>query len=103
MNVKSILLGTAAALVASGAYAADLPGEAAPAAVDYVKVCDAFGAGFFYIPGTDTCLDISGRFRGGIAFSSSKKTRTGLAPRTAAASSIRRSKLCRTASVVRMT
>ena len=77
MNVKSILLGTAAALVASGAYAADLPGEAAPAAVDYVKVCDAFGAGFFYIPGTDTCLDISGRFRGGIAFSSSKKTRTG--------------------------
>lgn len=76
MNVKSILLGTAAALVASGAYAADLPGEAAPAAVDYVKVCDAFGAGFFYIPGTDTCLDISGRFRGGIAFSNSKKTKT---------------------------
>ena len=56
MNMK-MLLGTAAGLmVASGAYAADLPGEAAPAAVDYVKVCDAYGAGFFYIPGTETCL-----------------------------------------------
>jgi len=64
MNVKSILLGSAAGLMAvSGAYAADLPGEAAPAAVDYVKVCDAFGAGFFYIPGSDTCLKIDGRVR----------------------------------------
>jgi hypothetical protein len=64
MNIKSILLGTAAGLmVASAASAADLPGEAVPAAVDYVKVCDAFGAGFFYIPGTETCLDISGRVR----------------------------------------
>ena len=24
-------------------------------AVEYVKVCSLFGAGFFYIPGTDTC------------------------------------------------
>ncbi len=64
MNMKSILLGTAAGLmVASAANAADLPGEAAPAAVDYVKVCDTFGAGFFYIPGTETCLDVSGRVR----------------------------------------
>ncbi|WP_181707760.1 porin, partial [Chthonobacter rhizosphaerae] len=64
MNIKSILLGTAAGLmVASAAQAADLPGEPVPAAVDYVKVCDTFGAGFFYIPGTETCLDISGRVR----------------------------------------
>ena len=69
MNMKT-LLGTAAGLmVATGAYAADLPGEAAPAAVDYVKVCDAYGAGFFYIPGTETCLDISGRVRARIAYS----------------------------------
>ncbi len=68
MNMKT-LLGTAAGLmVASGAYAADLPGEAAPVAVDYVKVCDAYGAGFFYIPGTETCLDISGRVRARIAY-----------------------------------
>jgi opacity protein-like surface antigen len=64
MNIKSMLLGTAAGLlVASAASAADLPGEVVPAAVDYVKVCDTFGAGFFYIPGTETCLDISGRVR----------------------------------------
>ncbi|MCM5559033.1 porin [Pleomorphomonas sp. JP5] len=69
MNMKT-LLGTAAGLmVASGAYAADLPGEAAPVAVDYVKVCDAYGAGFFYIPGTETCLDISGRVRARVAYS----------------------------------
>ena len=71
MNMKT-LLGTAAGLmVATGAYAADLPGEAAPAAVDYVKVCDAYGAGFFYIPGTETCLDISGRVRGKIVYEES--------------------------------
>lgn len=70
MNMKT-LLGTAAGLmVATGAYAADLPGEAAPAAVDYVKVCDAYGAGFFYIPGTETCLDISGRVRARIVYDS---------------------------------
>jgi hypothetical protein len=29
-------------------------------AIDYVKVCDAYGAGYHYIPGTDTCLRIGG-------------------------------------------
>ena len=36
---------------------------AAPAnagAVEYVNVCDFYGAGFYYIPGTDTCLKIGG-------------------------------------------
>ncbi len=64
MKLGTLLLGTAAGLmVASAAQAADLPGEPVPAAVDYVKVCDTFGAGFFYLPGTDTCLDIGGRVR----------------------------------------
>jgi hypothetical protein len=27
------------------------------AAVEYVKVCSLYGAGFFYIPGTDTCVN----------------------------------------------
>ncbi|PLW74922.1 porin [Cohaesibacter celericrescens] len=59
MNIKSIILGSAAALVAGGAaQAADLP-VAEP--VDYVKVCDAYGAGYFFIPGTDTCLKIGGK------------------------------------------
>jgi opacity protein-like surface antigen len=61
--VKSLLLGSAAALVASaGAQAADLPSRKA-APVEYVKVCSAFGAGFFYIPGTDTCLKVGGMAR----------------------------------------
>ncbi|QGZ36151.1 porin [Stappia indica] len=62
MNIKSILLGaSAAALAATGAQAADLP--VAPEPVDYVRVCDAFGTGFFYIPGTETCLKIGGSVR----------------------------------------
>jgi len=27
------------------------------AAVEYVKICSLYGAGFFYIPGTDTCMN----------------------------------------------
>lgn len=60
---KSLLLGSAAGLIAvSGASAADL-GVKKPAAVEYVKVCSAHGAGFFYVPGSDVCMQISGRVR----------------------------------------
>ena len=61
MNIKSLLIGSAAALVAvSGARAADAVMAPEPEPVEYVRVCDAYGAGFFYIPGTETCLQISG-------------------------------------------
>ncbi len=64
MNIKSLLLGSAAALVAvTGARAADAVVVAEPEPVEYVRVCDAYGAGFFYIPGTETCLKISGYLR----------------------------------------
>jgi hypothetical protein len=66
MNIKSLLIGSTAALVAvSGARAADAIVAAEPEPVEYVRVCDAFGTGFFYIPGTETCLKIDGyvRFR----------------------------------------
>ncbi|MBM1174038.1 porin, partial [Microvirga arabica] len=33
------------------------------AAVEYVRVCSTYGAGFFYIPGTETCLRVAGRVR----------------------------------------
>ncbi|HZP75785.1 MAG TPA: porin, partial [Pseudolabrys sp.] len=60
--VKSLLLGSAAGLVAmAGAQAADLPVKAKP--VQYVKICSLYGAGFFYIPGSDTCLKIGGYVR----------------------------------------
>src|SRR6266446_833998 len=61
-RLKSVLLGTAAGLVAvAGAQAADLPVKAKP--VEYVKICSLYGDGFFYIPGTDTCLKIGGYVR----------------------------------------
>src|SRR5436190_5420211 len=60
--IKSLMLGTAAGLVAlTGAQAADLPVKAK--AVEYVKVCSLYGAGFWYIPGTDTCIRIGGAIR----------------------------------------
>jgi len=61
--LKISLLGSAAALATAGAaHAADLPVKKA-APVEYVRVCGAYGAGFFYIPGTDTCMRLSGRAR----------------------------------------
>jgi hypothetical protein len=55
---KTILLGTAAALVGTvGASAADL--RAAPP-VQFVQVCDAAGAGFWVLPGTDVCVSVNG-------------------------------------------
>ena len=64
MNIKSLLLGSAAALVAvTGARAADAVVVAEPEPVEYVRICDAYGAGFFYIPGTETCLKVSGYVR----------------------------------------
>ena len=60
--VKSLLLGTAATLIAvGGAQAADLPVKAK--AVEYVKVCSLYGAGFYYMPGTDTCIKLGGYLR----------------------------------------
>jgi hypothetical protein len=57
---KSLLLASAAGLAAvATASAADLPSKKA-APVEYVKVCPAFGPGFYYIPGSDTCLKVGG-------------------------------------------
>jgi hypothetical protein len=72
--VKSLILGSAAGLLAmSGAQAADLPVKAK--AVEYVRICSLYGAGFFYIPGTDTCIKLGGYL---------------LTPRSTAASTISR-------------
>jgi hypothetical protein len=60
MNIRSFLFAGAAVLaVGSSAQAADLGAEP----VDYVRICDAFGSGYYYAPGTDTCLRISGYVR----------------------------------------
>lgn len=63
MKFETAALAAAALLgAAASTHAADLA-KKAPAAANYVKVCDAQGAGFFYIPGSDTCLKISGYLR----------------------------------------
>ncbi|MCL2429837.1 MAG: porin, partial [Alphaproteobacteria bacterium] len=55
--VKRVLLGSAAGIfTVAAAQAADLPTKAQP--VEYVKACSLYGAGFWYVPGTDTCIKI---------------------------------------------
>jgi len=62
MSTRQIVLGSVAALTwVGGAQAADLPVKAKP--VSYVKVCDLYGAGFFYVPGTETCIKLGGYVR----------------------------------------
>jgi hypothetical protein len=60
--IKGLLLSSAAGLVAvTSGQAADLPVKAKP--VEYVKVCSLYGAGFYYMPGTDICLKVGGYVR----------------------------------------
>ncbi len=85
---KSLLLGSATAFVAvAGANAADLPSKKA-APVNYVKVCDAYGAGFFNIPGTDTCIKVGGRVRADYSYSQAKDVYDKLAAGTAQGTSV---------------
>jgi len=75
--VKSLLLGSAAGVVAmAGAQAADLPVKAKP--VQYVKICSLYGAGFYYIPGTDTCLKVGGWVRQYIGLNANNNLTNGL-------------------------
>ncbi len=63
MKIKSLLLGSAATIVVvSGAQAADAV-VIEPEPTEYLRVCDAYGSGFFFIPGTETCLRFSGYVR----------------------------------------
>src|SRR5664280_3752344 len=72
--VKSLILGSAAGLIAmSGAQAADLPVKAK--AVEYVRICSLYGAGFYYIPGTDTCIKLGGYLRVDTSFNASGRLR----------------------------
>ncbi|WP_420971818.1 porin [Bradyrhizobium sp. B120] len=61
-----VVLTSAASFIALGAaQAADLPVKAKP--IEYVKVCTPYGAGFYYIPGTDTCIKLGGYARAEVA------------------------------------
>src|SRR3954464_5309113 len=67
ITARTLILSSAAGLIAmSGAQAADLPVKAK--AVEYVRICSLYGAGFFYIPGTDTCIKLGGYLRADVTF-----------------------------------
>ncbi|MFB9261671.1 porin [Bradyrhizobium erythrophlei] len=66
---KSLLLGSAASLIAlGGARAADLPVKVNP--IEYVRTCSLYGSRFYYIPGTDTCIKLGGYLRAQAEFNS---------------------------------
>ncbi len=63
--IKSLLLGSAAGIVAvASAQAADLPTKKGAPAAQYVRICTITAGGTpitgFVLPGSDTCLKISG-------------------------------------------
>jgi hypothetical protein len=69
--IKSLLLGTAAGIVAvASAQAADLPTRKGPVAAEYVRICSITVAGApvigFVLPGSDTCIKFSGYITGQI-------------------------------------
>src|ERR1700730_8771408 len=60
-SLRSLLLGTASGLVTeAGEQAADLSARRS-APVDHLRICAVYGPGFFYIPGSDTCIKLGGR------------------------------------------
>ena len=61
--MNRFLFGLGIALASSAAYAADAVVVAEPEPMEYVRICEAYGVGFYYIPGTETCLKISGYVR----------------------------------------
>jgi Porin subfamily len=67
--VRRLVLGTAAGLfIIPGVQAADMPVKAAP--VRYVKICSLYGDGYYYVPGTNTCIKIGGFVRGQVEYNS---------------------------------
>jgi len=77
MKLSTLLLSSAAVLVAGAAFAADLPAKkAAPAAAP--TGCAAFGAGFFQIPGGDNCIKFSGRVTADQTFASTTSRTTSV-------------------------
>lgn len=75
-DLNKVLMTSVAVLARTAtAGAADLPAKVA-APIEFVRVCNPYGTGFFYIPGTDTCIRLSGRARFEVGYQTSY-SRTG--------------------------
>src|SRR5947209_6285415 len=72
-STRKMLLGTAAATIAvtggvsTGAMAADAMLKKAPP-IQYVRICDRYGYGFFQIPGSSICLQLRGQLQSDNAY-----------------------------------
>ena len=62
MKYSKVLAASAALFAATPVTAADL-GVKKPSKIEYLKICSAYGEGFFNIPGSETCVQINGRVR----------------------------------------
>lgn len=62
-NLYLLLSASALSTIPLAAYSADNPVVAEPETAEYVRICDIYGAGYFYIPGTETCLRVGGFIR----------------------------------------
>ncbi len=58
-----VLAGGVSVLALSATHAADAVQVPLAEPETYVRVCDVYGAGFHYIPGTETCLSFGGYLR----------------------------------------
>jgi len=76
MKLSTLLLSSAALVVAGSSYAADLPAKKGAPAAKAATGCPAFGAGYFQIPGSDTCLKFGGYMRNTSSFDGSALTNT---------------------------
>ena len=61
MQFKTCVAMASAIGLSSPAFAADMPQISEP--IEYVVACDAYGAGYFQLPGKETCISIAGRIR----------------------------------------
>ncbi len=77
MQGLKLLLASSSAIpvLVTGALAADLPSKKA-APIQYVKICDAYGVGFFWIPGSDTCVRVGGYVRAVYEFTPGRAIRS---------------------------
>src|SRR5258708_24781388 len=76
-STRKMLLVPAAATIAGtgginpGALAADAMLKKAPP-IQYVRICDRYGAGFFQIPGSSICLQLRGQMQSDNAYQPTK-------------------------------
>ena len=62
MRMSAVVLACAATLMSAGAQAENAPPKK-PAPVDHVRNCATHGAGYFSVPGSETCVRIGGQAR----------------------------------------